>query len=168
MACSQSVGRLRYQPVGCSLLRVRGRLTSIVACSLMALGCGEDPSDDLAQQCVDKINEYRATIDLAPLARWTEMESCADDEARTDASKNQAHSAFPSCGESAQNECPGWPGPAEKMIDGCLEMMWAEGPGEDFAIHGHYLNMASTAYTKVACGFHTLDDGSVWSVQNFR
>jgi hypothetical protein len=63
----------------------------------------------------------------------------------------------------AQNECPGWPGPSNTMIPGCLKAMWGEGPGG-----GHYENMASTRYTKVACGFYVLPNGKVWSVQNFR
>lgn len=54
------------------------------------------------------------------------------------------------------------------MIDGCLEMMWAEGPGTDFSAHGHYINMSNTGYKMVACGFHVTANGSVWSVQNFK
>jgi hypothetical protein len=55
----------------------------------------------------------------------------------------------------------------EAMITGCLEQMWAEGPGEDFNTHGHYINMSSTSYTKVACGFAD-GMGGVWAVQNFQ
>lgn len=47
-------------------------------------------------------------------------------------------------------------------------MMWAEGPGADFQQHGHYINMSSTSYTTVACGFYTTAGGDVWSVQDFR
>jgi hypothetical protein len=75
----------------------------------------------------------------------------------------QAHGAFGSCGENAQNECPGWPGPADQMIGSCLDAMWGEGPGG-----GHYDNMASTDRTEAACGFFTLANGEVWSVQNFH
>ena len=46
--------------------------------------------------------------------------------------------------------------------------MWKEGPGTDFSKHGHYLNMSSTKYTKVACGFFTAPNGQVWAVQNFQ
>lgn len=129
---------------------------------------GAMPSDDAAQRCVDTINMYRATLDLPPYERWLETESCSDDEARSDSMTGQAHGAFGQCGERAQNECPGWPGPPLQMIDSCLELMWAEGPGEDFNAHGHYINMSSTQYTKVACGFHETEDGSVWAVQNFQ
>jgi len=121
-----------------------------------------------AQTCVDAINRYRATLNRAPLARWTEAEGCGDDQARSDAASGQAHGAFGQCGESAQNECPNWPGPAETMIGGCLQMMWDEGPGSDYSKHGHYINMSNPGYSQVACGFYTKPDGRVWSVQDFR
>ena len=41
--------------------------------------------------------------------------------------------------------------------------MWGEGPGG-----GHYVNMASTKYTKVACGFGKAANGGIWAAQNFR
>ncbi len=34
--------------------------------------------------------------------------------------------------------------------------------------HGHYINMSSTSYTEVACGFYQTSDGSWWAVQDFR
>jgi len=54
------------------------------------------------------------------------------------------------------------------MIGSCLQMMWAEGPGSDFSAHGHYLNMSSTNYTKVACGFYVTPQGTVWTLQDFK
>ncbi|HZO13594.1 MAG TPA: hypothetical protein VFB62_10050 [Polyangiaceae bacterium] len=141
------------------------------------LGCGDDErtvdDDDGASSgstgdgphalCVDTINQYRDTLGLPPYSRWTDAESCSDGEAESDAMTGQAHGAFPQCGESAQNECPGWPGPPESMIGSCLDLMWNEGPGG-----GHHDNMASTSYSQAACGFYALANGDVWSVQNFR
>ena len=129
---------------------------------------GSGSATGAAQLCVDTINEHRATLGLPPLARWVEAESCSDGEAKSDGNTGQAHGAFGDCDENAQNECPGWGGPPESMIVPCLQLMWDEGPGEDFEKHGHYINMSNTRYTKVACGFHTFPDGSVWAVQNFR
>ena len=126
-----------------------------------------DPDEAATQLCVDTINMYRATLGLPPLARWTDAEVCSDGEAMSDGASGTPHGAFGQCGEFAQNECPGWPGPPESMITGCLEQMWAEGPGEDFNTHGHYINMSSTGYTKVACGFAD-GQGGVWAVQNFQ
>ncbi|WP_437526252.1 CAP domain-containing protein [Sorangium sp. So ce726] len=129
---------------------------------------GSGGATGAAQLCVDTINEHRATLGLPPLARWVEAESCSDGEAESDGNTGQAHGAFGACKENAQNECPGWGGPPDSMIVPCLQLMWDEGPGEDFEKHGHYINMSNTRYTKVACGFHTFPDGSVWAVQNFR
>ena len=120
---------------------------------------GESPAD----VCVAAINQHRATKGLAPYARWTDAETCTDGESQSDATTLRAHGAFGKCGEFAQNECPGWPAPAGTMIPSCLKAMWAEGPGG-----GHYEAMSSTQYTKVACGFGTAKDGSIWAAQNFR
>jgi hypothetical protein len=135
----------------------------LYALAALAVSCGGD-----ASLCVDTINSSRKTLGLPAYERWNAEEDCADSQAKSDSASGTAHGAFGRCGESAQNECPGWPGPPESMITGCLKMMWAEGPGSDFSAHGHYLNMSSTKYTKVACGFYTLPDGRVWAVQDFR
>jgi hypothetical protein len=121
------------------------------------------PSSDAAQACVDRINEYRSSLGLPAYARWSREESCADDQAASDSQSGAAHGAFTQCGEWAQNECPGWPGPAAGMILDCLEAMWGEGPGG-----GHYENMSSSEYTSVACGFHDTGSGDVWAVQDFK
>jgi uncharacterized protein YkwD len=141
-------------------------LSSLAACD----GGDDDGRGDLDAQsaaCVDRINELRASIDLPPLERWADAEACADDQAQQDSESGQFHGAFGECGESAQNECPGWSS-VEDVIDGCLQMMWDEGPGEPYEDHGHYINMTNPAYGEVACGFHTTPDGAVWAVQDFR
>ena len=149
----------------------------LVALALVLVACSSGSSNDpdaapgdgsAEQLCVDTINQYRATLGLAPYQRWNAEESCADGQAKSDSQSGTAHGAFGQCTENAQNECPGGPGQPSTMIPQCLAMMWAEGPGSDFSAHGHYINMSSTQYTKVACGFYTLQDGSVWAVQDFR
>jgi hypothetical protein len=120
------------------------------------------------QLCVDTINNYRSTLGLPPYARWTAEEACGDGQAQSDSQTGTAHGAFTRCTELAQNECPGWPTPQETAITGCLQAMWNEGPGADFATHGHYINMSSTQYKQVACGFFTTAAGKVWAVQDFR
>ncbi|MFT3771778.1 MAG: CAP domain-containing protein [Minicystis sp.] len=125
-------------------------------------------SNDPVQICVDTINQLRASEGLAPYARWTDGEDCTSQETASDSKSGVAHGAFGMCGEHAQNECPGWPSPPEQSIVGCLMQMWAEGPGDDFSTHGHYINMTSTTYTKVACGFYDLGDGTFWAAQNFE
>jgi hypothetical protein len=128
---------------------------------------GPAADDTAAQLCVDTINQYRATLGLAPYQRWKSNEACTDGQALTDSQSGTPHSAFGKCGEYAQNECPGWPAPAVAMIPQCLAAMWAEGPG-DFAHHGHYVNMSSTSYTMVSCGFATTPGGSIWATQDFK
>jgi len=99
------------------------------------------------------------------LQRWTDAEACTDQQSADDQDANQGHANFGACGENAQNTCPDW-GSEQQVVGGCLQMMWDEGPGEPFIDHGHYINMSSTTYTKVACGSST-DSGGVWSNQNF-
>ena len=95
-----------------------------------------------------------------------DREACADGEAQNDGVSGSAHGAFGRCQEGAQNECPGWPGSLDQVIDECLAQMFAEGPGP-FAGHGHYLNMTAPGYASVACGFASAPDGKLWIVQNF-
>jgi len=155
-------------------------MRTLSACLLLtafALGCdgdskspvgpGSDPYATVRVQAVDKINDLRATISLSPLAHWAAADSCGDQEAKNDSELGQAHASFGSCNEQAQNECPGWPS-ADSIVSGCLQQMWNEGPGSDYATHGHYINMTNTSYTKVSIGFYTTPGGDVWSVQNFR
>lgn len=130
-------------------------------------GNPQDPWEAARQICVDTINMYRATIGLPPYERWFDAETCSDGEAQSDGQTGTPHGAFGMCDEFAQNECPGWPAPAEQSLPGCLAQMWAEGPGEDFNMHGHYLNMASESYSRVACGFAE-GQGGLWMVQNFQ
>ena len=129
---------------------------------------GAGGSTGAADLCVNIINQYRDTLGLPPYARWTQAEPCADDQAQSDSQTGQAHGAFGQCNENAQNECPGWSGTPESILPDCLQMMWDEGPGSDFSKHGHYINMSSTNYTEVACGFHVTQGGDVWAVQDFR
>jgi hypothetical protein len=131
-------------------------------------GGGGGSLASVQQLCVDTINMYRATLGLAPYARWTAEETCGNGQAQSDSQTGTAHGAFGMCTESAQNECPGWPAPPETMIIGCLQAMWNEGPGADFNTHGHYINMSSTQYRQVACGFYTTAAGRIWSVQDFK
>lgn len=121
---------------------------------------------DPHQDCVDRINQLRWECQcLPPLARWTEAESCTDEQSGADQSGGGAHANFGDCNEYGQNTCPDW-GSNDDIISGCLQSMWDEGPGEPFSAHGHYINMTNPDYTKVACGFSN-GGGGVWSNQNF-
>jgi hypothetical protein len=132
-------------------------------------GCAPTPppsSGDPHQDCVDRINQFRWECQcLPPLQRWVEGEACSNQQSADDQAANAPHGHFPACGESAQNTCPNW-GSTTDVVEGCLQLMWDEGPGEPFSAHGHYINMSSTGYSKVACGFSTTASGT-WSNQNF-
>ncbi len=124
-------------------------------------------ASDPGQQCVNTVNEHRATQGLPALQRWALTETCAASQARDGAATGQPHGAFGRCSEQGQNVCPAWPGPESRMIAPCIQSMWDEGPGADFAAHGHYLNLASARFTRVACGFYTAPSGQVSLVQDF-
>jgi len=139
----------------------------IANCTPEVLPSTGDPKED----CVRRINQLRWECQcLPPLQRWTEGESCADQHAEYDSTRSP-HAGFSGgiCSPRgrAQNECPGWNSP-ERVIDGCLQAMWDEGPGEPYSAHGHYINMTNPSYSMVACGFYETGGGSIWAVQNFQ
>jgi hypothetical protein len=151
-----------------------GSCVENLACELTA----PPSTGDLAQDCVNRINQFRGECAcLPPLQRWTEGEACADQMAEYDSERNEAHAGFRDdiCeqGGSAQNECPGY-GSDTQVVSRCLQQMWDEGPppseecdGDCFQMYGHFINMTNDAFSKVACGFFTTSDGKVWAVQNF-
>jgi hypothetical protein len=135
--------------------------------SASSSGGSSDPLAAARTQCVQIINQDRATLSAPPLTEASATdESCVDGQAKADYTAVTAHSAFGQCQESAQDECPGWPGPPSSIDTNCLAQMWAEGPppaGQD----NHWLNMSNAQYTRVACGFYQTPDGSWWATQDF-
>lgn len=160
-------------------------LASLVAL-LLGTGCSEGPtsgsprglpavpvaSPSLQQACADVVNAYRATLPESPLALWADSAACLARQAWADAAGGVGHAHFGQCGESAQNTCPGWPSGATdsaqiSTLRRCAQAMWEEGPGADFNRHGHYLNMANPAFSRVGCGYH-LREGRLWINMDFR
>ena len=142
----------------------------IADCQPEPLASSGDPHAD----CVARINQLRWECQcLPPLQRWNAAEGCANEHSEYDSmtSPFNPHAGFRddicSPGGWAQNECPGW-NSTEHVVNGCLQAMWDEGPGEDFQEHGHYINMTNPSYSMVACGFYETSGGDVWSVQNFQ
>lgn len=136
------------------------------------------------EDCLAKINEYRATEDMPPLTLAAdEKQTCTDDEAAADLASGKAHGHFGDCGESAQNSGPNftasWLKNATGVSDYYLEMMWSEkqlvesgkaalNSAADFSKIGHYKNMRSASYTKAACGIALSADGKTgWFNVNF-
>ena len=112
------------------------------------------------------MNDYRARVGVGPMSQRTDKESCADNQARSDARSRTAHGAFGQCRESAQNECPAWSGSLDVVVERCLAMMFAEGPGSG-PEHGHYVNMTDREYRSAACGIFSGSDGEIWMVHDF-
>jgi hypothetical protein len=126
-----------------------------------------DPLDALRARCVQHINEFRTRVTPTPLTRRTDRDACGDTQAQSDGATHTAHGAFGRCSEGGQNECPGWPGALDQVIDQCLAQMFAEGPGSFETGHGHYLNMVEPNFHSVSCGFSTTPSGQTWIVQDF-
>jgi len=121
---------------------------------------------DARIRCVDRTNALREKKGLKPIPRLASAEPCVDGQAKSDSESGKAHGAFDACLNqvewrgAGQNECPGYAN-VESALGGCLDMMWAEGPGG-----GHYDNMVGNS-THTACGFHTTPAGEVWMIQDF-
>ena len=139
---------------------------------------------DWRSQCLDIINEYRKTEDAKPLVlAEDEKQTCTDKQAASDLKDNSPHGHFGDCGEWAQNTGPNVSLSATidtvAIANRYLKMMWDEkklvesgerdpAKDSDYSYIGHYLNMRSTKYTKVACGFATSSDGKTgWLNINF-
>jgi hypothetical protein len=120
------------------------------------------PFERARQLCVTRTNDYRARVGRASLSRRADADPCGDAQARSDAASQTAHGAFGQCRERAQNECPAWDGTPEDVIDRCLAMMFAEGPGGP-----HYVNITDAKYHGVACSIVQVSSGALWVVQNF-
>ena len=136
------------------------------------------------EDCLAKINEYRATENLDPLTLAPEEKQvCTDKEAADDLAENKAHGHFGNCGEGAQNSGPNfntsWRKNATEVTDAYLKMMWEDEKAlvtsgerdpdkkEDYSYIGHYLNMKGN-YKTVACGIALSKDGKKgWLNINF-
>jgi hypothetical protein len=125
-----------------------------------------DPYAAARLACVAETNAYRASLGIAPVVQRADEQACADQDATGDAANGTVHGGSGHCGWGAQNECPDWPGTPDRIVSSCLASMFREGPGEPYAKHGHYINMTSTSYKGLACGFHE-QGGHVWLIQDF-
>ena len=136
------------------------------------------------EDCLAKINEYRATENLDPLTLAPEeKQTWTDKQAGDDLASNKAHGHFGDCGEGAQNSGPNfstsWRKTATEVTDAYLKMMWEDEKAlvtsgerdpdkkEDYSYIGHYLNMKGN-YKTVACGIALTEDSKKgWLNINF-
>ena len=123
------------------------------------------PGGQSAKQfCVSETNRYRAMNSKPALAESAQLEAYADTGAMVDYTSNMPHSHFSSTSGGgiafAENECPGhsgWQlppgGDMNAVVGQCIAAFYAEGPGTDYATHGHYINMMGN-YAKLGCGIY--------------
>jgi Cysteine-rich secretory protein family len=137
-------------------------------------GAPDDAASDasaLSDPCITKVNAYRATVGAPPLARNTDNEACAADQARKGATdlkttgKTVFHAYFGQCKEGYQNECWYSADSPDAVIDWCLDAFWKEGPPETGI--NHYSVMADPASTTMACGFFHMEGGGYWMTQDY-
>ena len=114
-------------------------------------GVDSAPPLEMHEFCVAEVNKHRASIGVAPVARWAANETCNDSQALSDFNAGQTHSNFNACTETGQAACRDWPSAdPNASLRGCIEGMWAEGPG-DFATHSNYETVAKPSFTMVSC-----------------
>lgn len=155
-------------------------MTSLAACCVVASACGgaASPASPSAppvpyalerQFCLDKTNEYRASVGRPALHRSEALERYADAAAEHDGTNHVGHGYFRMTGGGgvarAENELPWWPlntlGTLQNLIRVGLAGFWGEGPGG-----GHYENIRGP-YTELGCGIFA-NGNQVTVVQAFR
>jgi hypothetical protein len=126
----------------------------------------------VSQFCAAETNRYRDMVPVGHVTENTALDTYAATGAENDTMSGTPHSHFQSTSGGgiayAENECPaslGWsisPDPSqaelEDKVADCIAAFWAEGPGADYATHGHYLNMTNASFHTVGCGVYV--DGS--------
>ena len=148
---------------------------------VLVAACGGDDGasgDASAQQfCVSETNRYREMNGKADLTEAANLEAFANTGAMTDYTSMSAHSHFSATQGGgiafAENECPGFSGwhiapggDMNALVGMCIAAFYSEGPGTDYATHGHYINMMGN-YATLGCGIFTADNGDVTIVQDY-
>ncbi len=171
-------------------------ITSAICAAALFTGCSDDSSSGTPvtagmdeagwrEQCLEIINEYRATEGVAPLELADEdVQWCTVQQAKADAEVDKAHANSRMCGIGAQNTGPHfsttWKKNASSAVRSFIKMMWDDekalvtsgerdpNKDEDYTYIGHYLNMRNSAYTKLSCGIALTEDGKkAWFNMNF-
>jgi hypothetical protein len=138
-------------------------------------GSGSGGNLTAKQFCVSETNRYRAMNSKAALTESSQLEAYADTGAMVDFSSSP-HNHFSTTGGGgiafAENECPqqgNWQyteGQDLNMVVGnCIAAFYSEGPGSDYATHGHYINMMGN-YATLGCGMY-YSGGKITIVQDY-
>lgn len=116
--------------------------------------------------CVERTNDYRASIGRPPLARSRALEDFAAQAAEHDALARVAHQHFAQTNGAgvarAETEILWWKGlAAPTVVDRGLAQMWDVGPG------GEHYDIMAGAYTEIGCGIF-VSAGEITVAQDFR
>ncbi|HEY1549096.1 MAG TPA: CAP domain-containing protein [Kofleriaceae bacterium] len=128
-------------------------------------GGGGSGSNAPLVECVTQTNAYRAMNGKTALTESSALETYAATGAMYDYENMTPHDHFMMTqggGISfAENECPGFDGwnianasgDMVQLMDMCLQAFYDEGPGSDYSMHGHYINMMGD-YGTLGCGIY--------------
>jgi len=156
-------------------------MTRFAIVMLVAAACGGDDDDgggnpSAKQFCVAETNRYRMMDGKPEIAEAANLEQFADTGAQVDYDANSPHMHFSSTSGGgiafAENECPGhsgWHlapgGDMNALVGQCVLAFYSEGPGSDYATHGHYINMMGP-YASLGCGIY-YSGGKITIVQDY-
>lgn len=139
---------------------------------VLLFGCSSDGDSfgETRSAALEQTNALRATVGKPALVETAELTSYANAGAQFDhGASPHDHFRQTSGGgvAGAENECPHWPNGADldETVKNCIDAFWSEGPGEDYSMHGHYINMTGN-YTTMGLGIFVAGD-SVTIVQDF-
>ncbi len=170
--------QLRAWCLHCSLvLAVSLGIVSLQAQPVMA--SSHSPSyRSVAKQLLQVINADRARLHVRPLVlNWRQSTCSQRHSAHMAVLGTITHDQFPAdicvshalAGENVGAEAAA---PLTAVLDINASMM-DEGPcpnkncpGNEFADHGHYMNLVNPAYTRIGIGI-VVTNGSVWLTENF-
>jgi hypothetical protein len=178
--------------------RLRRLLVGALAAGLLACGGGGGGSGGgggdggggtpasgtaLQRHTLDRLNEYRASVNSPPLVLDERLNAFAQAGSEQLAQDHVPHLHFneavvagtlfttdgfeETAGEN-QGDPFGWPprGSVEEQIDEILEAMFDEGPGPG-PLHGHYENIVNPEFTRVGVGLFLDGDGRLYFTNDF-
>jgi hypothetical protein len=143
------------------------------------VGCADDGGSAQSGQYaaaksagVTETNRLRAMNGKPPVAESAMLVDFADEGAAIDFSGSPHQHFSQTSGGSiafAENECPHWPfaagGDMEQTVKSCIAAFYSEGPGDDYATHGHYINMMGD-YGTLGMGIY-VSGGEVTIIQDY-
>jgi hypothetical protein len=118
---------------------------------------------DFGADCVSLVNQVRATEGVqTKLAAYQDKEGLADYDSKY--SYEHCPQSGHCSGTVPQNKWGTFSSYRDLLDKGAWQQMYVD---EKPSNGGHYLNMVSTEFDRLACGIHVTDDGLFYAVMNF-